>query len=61
MAHPSGWTPEQSQQLHFMTKEQAHERLLPMSQVRSLDIVLDYETGKEMYIGRTTKAPLLDE
>jgi hypothetical protein len=58
MAHPAGWKIEHSSQLHFATAEEADERFISMGRRGSLDVLLDFSTGKEMYIGRTTDVPL---
>ena len=55
MAAPRGWTVEQSSQLHFVSNEDAPSRALPLLREGMVDSVLDYATGKIMYVGRTTQ------
>jgi hypothetical protein len=51
-AHPKGWTVDQSAQMRFVSNEEADERILGLSRDENLETVLDYETGKQLYIGR---------
>ena len=51
-AHPKGWKPGQSSQLTFTPNEEAEERFLRLARDRGLETLLDYKTGKQVYIGR---------
>lgn len=55
MAAPRGWTIEQSSQLHFVSNDDSSSRSLPLLREGMVDSVLDYATGKIMYVGRTTR------
>jgi hypothetical protein len=49
---PPNWKLGQSAQLNVMPNEEAGSRLLPLAKIGSLDVLLDFATGKEVYIGR---------
>jgi len=55
MAAPPGWTIDQSSQLTFVPNAEAGSRTLPLGRENSMDILLDFATGREIYVGRTTK------
>ena len=52
-AHPVGWSPEQSARMNFASNEEVKERLLGLATRDGVDMVLDFKTGREGYIGRT--------
>ncbi|MAF84042.1 MAG: hypothetical protein CL797_08070 [Chromatiales bacterium] len=56
MAAPDGWTPEQSINLegNFVTSDKIAERLTFVRQDDSVSVYLDKETGKEVYVGRSS-------
>jgi len=53
MAAPRGWTVERVGKMRFVPNEEVPSRLMKIAEDGPLDIVLDYATGKEMYIGRS--------
>ena len=55
MAAPTGWTIDQSAQLTFVPNEDAQSRTFHLARKGNTDILLDFATGKEIYVGRTTK------
>jgi hypothetical protein len=59
MAAPRDWTVDQSAQLHFVSQEDAHSSILPLLRDGMVDSVLDYATGKIVYVGRTTDEVLI--
>jgi hypothetical protein len=56
-AHPAGWTPRQSGEMQFVGTDEAKESLLRLTQEPGMDVVLDFRTGKEVYVGRTNASP----
>ena len=52
LAYPAGWTPERSRSLQLVDETEAERRLLRLGAEGKIDVVLDYETGKQTYIGR---------
>jgi hypothetical protein len=54
MACPAGWQIGQSSKLNFVPTSQFASRLLPLAKEGALDVVLDYSTGRQLYIGRTS-------
>lgn len=52
LAHPVGWTPERSRSLRFVGTDESEERLLRLGTRDKVDILLDYDTGKQVYMGR---------
>jgi hypothetical protein len=54
-AHPKGWRIGQSSQLIFAPDAEADERFLRLARDKNLETVLDYETGKQLYIGRVRR------
>jgi len=51
-AHPKGWQLGQSTQLLLSPNSEAEERFLGLCRDNDLETVLDYKTGKQLYIGR---------
>jgi len=58
LAHPVGWTPSHSTDLIRVPTEDAAARFLPVTTSDRLDVFLDFQTGKEMYLGRVSDGPL---
>ena len=58
IACPAGWSLGQSAKLKFTPSEEFAARFLPMMSEARLDVLLDYSTGKEVYIGRTSRGEL---
>jgi hypothetical protein len=56
MAVPPNWTLEQSRRMQFVPEGEAPERLLPMLRKGDVEVVLDFATGKELYLGRAGPA-----
>ncbi|HEV8400253.1 MAG TPA: hypothetical protein VGQ18_10490 [Gemmatimonadales bacterium] len=57
VAHPPGWTPSQSASLTFVPIAEVSDRVLPLTSAGVMDVLLDFKTGKEVYIGRVLQAP----
>ncbi len=57
LATPKGWSPDQSRGLTFIAGDELHERVLPLSTGDGLDVVLDFATGRQLYMGRPRKPP----
>jgi hypothetical protein len=55
-AHPKGWTVQNSKQLELSTTEEAEQRFLRIAREKNVETLLDYFTGKQMYMGRTNSA-----
>jgi hypothetical protein len=55
-AYPDGWTPAQSAALSFAGEEEAAQRLLTLKRENGLEIALDFETGREVFIARSRDA-----
>ena len=54
LSYPPEWTPERSPSLQFVDTDEAKEGLLRLGSESKVGIVLDYKTGKQVYIGRVT-------
>lgn len=52
LAHPEGWTPTQSSQLEFASHSDM-DRFLRLGRTSRVDIVVDFKTGRQVYIGRS--------
>jgi hypothetical protein len=57
LAHPPGWTPSQSASLKFVGNKEVADRVLHMKSVPGMDILLDFKSGKEVYVGRVRGVP----
>lgn len=55
VAIPVGWKPTHFQ---FHWNEALADRFLPLANERGNDILLDFKTGKEIYVVRTTDRPI---
>jgi hypothetical protein len=49
VAFPRGWKKEN---LRFVPNEDVAERLLPLAKEGTMDVVLDFDTGREVYVAR---------
>jgi len=60
---PDGWRYEESLTAHhtFVPNEQVEERLRLLQEDGSMDVYLDFDTGKETYIGRTFRVDRPDD
>ena len=56
-AVPVGWAPQQSVDMTFVDTEAVAERMLPLKRDDGVEVVLDYETGREKFIGRVDRGP----
>lgn len=56
-AVPDGWTQPQSVGMTHVETESVDERLLRLKRDEGVEVVLDYETGREGFIGRTDRDP----
>jgi hypothetical protein len=54
MAAPASWTVDQSSQLTFIPNDEAATRTLLLGRQKGMDVLLDFKTGKVVYVGRTT-------
>lgn len=52
LSHPKGWKIRQSAELHFSANDKAESRFLGLSRDGNLETVLDFKTGKQVYVGR---------
>lgn len=52
LAAPLGWSPSQSQRLTFVPSVEIDNRLLPLGTLDGVDAVLDFATGRQVYVGR---------
>ena len=50
---PEGWDPEKESTLQWATTEEASQRLRFLRRDDKVEVFLDQQTGKEVYIGRT--------
>lgn len=55
VAIPVNWTPTK---FRFHLREELGERFLPLTNEKGNDVLLDFKTGKETYIVRTTDRPI---
>jgi hypothetical protein len=54
MSAPSTWVLGQSQKLMLVRNEEVPNRMIRLSRQGMFDVLLDYTTGKEVYVARTT-------
>ena len=52
---PPGWELGRSEKLHFVPRREESDHTLPMAIEGALDIHLHYASGKEVYVGRTSR------
>ena len=57
LAHPVGWTPEQSRMMKFSPNAEVGARFLHLGMHGRSDVLLDYQTGSQMYVGRVRSRP----
>jgi hypothetical protein len=50
--HPSGWRVGQSSKMHFTPNSEVDERFVRLAREKNLETLLDYKTGKQVYVGR---------
>ena len=55
VAIPVNWTPTD---FKFHRNEEMAERFLPLTNEKGNDVLLDFKTGKEIYVVRTTDRPM---
>lgn len=53
--HPAGWTPEQSRKMQFSPNAEVEGRFLHLGKTGVSDVLLDYQTGKQVYMGRVRR------
>ncbi|MFN0098939.1 MAG: hypothetical protein ACKVS7_09720 [Gemmatimonadaceae bacterium] len=53
-AYPDGWSPAQSAALDFAGEEEAAERLMTLKREKGFEVALDFKTGREVVIARST-------
>lgn len=58
LAAPPDWKPSQSAEMHFVSNEDVGERFLGLSSKDGLDVMLDFQTGKELFLGRVQSDPV---
>lgn len=56
LAYPPGWTPEQSSELTFVSNEEVSERFFRLSETDYVETLLDFATGRVVYMGRTSRS-----
>lgn len=52
---PINWKLGQEKEFHIVLQDEVDDRILPLQRIDNLAVVLDYKTGREMFIGRTSK------
>ena len=57
LAHPPGWTPNQSASFTRVPTNAVADRVLHMTSVSGVDVLLDFKSGKEVYVGRVLDIP----
>ena len=50
MGVPEWWSPELSKKLNFYLESDIEGRLLPLRNSDGLQVLLDFETGKEVFV-----------
>ena len=56
-AHPVGWTPSQSATMRLTRREEIERGLLPLAREGGMEVLLEYGTGREVYVRRTSRRP----
>jgi hypothetical protein len=52
---PANWTPEQSEGMNFIPTDQLSEKTLKLATNGTLEVWLNFDTGKETFLGRTNQ------
>jgi hypothetical protein len=61
MATPPDWTPDQSRGMKFVASNQLKEKVMKLAEDDGLEVWLDFESGAERFMGRTTAGRKLDQ
>lgn len=54
---PQHWSPDQSRSMQFVRNEELTARMLPLGKQGGVDVVLDFETGRELHLGSPEPPP----
>jgi hypothetical protein len=52
LAHPPWWTAEHSRSMQFVPNEHVEERLVGLARDDGVDTMLDYQSGREVFVAR---------